>query len=383
MLIAGAIESWLLGKWRRMIPIRIHVNGTRGKSTVTRLIAATLREAGITTVARTTGTAARHILKDGSEVPVNRGIRPSILEIRETLELAFRTGAEALVIECMALNPEYQRAVERKFIQSTIGVITNVRPDHLDVMGPSLADAARAIASTIPTSGILVTGEKTFLSVFRKVARKRGTRTLFVERRDEPTCDGLSGFNEFPENEALVRQIASLLGIGANVADNSIKSAAPDPGAVRLMEHRAGGRSVRFLNAFAANDPVSTDVILNRFWGGGRYPDTVGPPSIRILLYNHRSDRPNRTELFIPAMEEWVRRYQCAGVVVNGSGSVHLKSRLSRLGIRAVPGGITRSDLWNDLGKACNSLDRSSRNVEVVGIGNIHGEVKAFCMSSR
>ena len=43
------------------IPIRIHVNGTRGKSSVTRLIAAGLRAGGKRTFAKTTGTAPRVI----------------------------------------------------------------------------------------------------------------------------------------------------------------------------------------------------------------------------------------------------------------------------------------------------------------------------------
>src|SRR5262245_30405572 len=62
------------------IPIRIHVNGTRGKSSVTRLIAAGLREGGIVTCAKTTGTLARMIMPDGSEYPVFRPAGANIIE---------------------------------------------------------------------------------------------------------------------------------------------------------------------------------------------------------------------------------------------------------------------------------------------------------------
>ena len=62
------------------IPIRIHVNGTRGKSSVTRLIAGALREKGIITCAKTTGTLPRMILPDGSEYPV---FRPSGARLSE------------------------------------------------------------------------------------------------------------------------------------------------------------------------------------------------------------------------------------------------------------------------------------------------------------
>ncbi|MEO7117435.1 MAG: poly-gamma-glutamate synthase PgsB, partial [Candidatus Limnocylindrales bacterium] len=49
------------------LAVRIHVNGIRGKSTVTRLVAAVLREGGYVTVAKTTGSAARVIGPRGEE----------------------------------------------------------------------------------------------------------------------------------------------------------------------------------------------------------------------------------------------------------------------------------------------------------------------------
>ena len=48
----------------KAVPIRILVNGTRGKSTVTRLIAAGLAAGGLRVYAKTTGSAARIILPD-------------------------------------------------------------------------------------------------------------------------------------------------------------------------------------------------------------------------------------------------------------------------------------------------------------------------------
>ena len=49
------------------LDLRLHVNGIRGKSTVTRLLAGVLREGGYVTVAKTTGSAAREPL---SSLPV-------------------------------------------------------------------------------------------------------------------------------------------------------------------------------------------------------------------------------------------------------------------------------------------------------------------------
>jgi len=71
--VAGGLGEGLTHRRRlRRIPIRIHVNGTRGKSSVSRLIAAGLRAGGIRTCCKTTGTLPRMILPDGSEYPVFR-----------------------------------------------------------------------------------------------------------------------------------------------------------------------------------------------------------------------------------------------------------------------------------------------------------------------
>ena len=46
LLIIGFIESYYHNYYLKSIPIRIHVNGARGKSSVTRLIAAGIRASG-------------------------------------------------------------------------------------------------------------------------------------------------------------------------------------------------------------------------------------------------------------------------------------------------------------------------------------------------
>ncbi len=60
-LLYGIVEYRVHLSNLHAVPIRIHVNGTRGKSSVARLIAAGLRAGGICTVAKTTGSAARYI----------------------------------------------------------------------------------------------------------------------------------------------------------------------------------------------------------------------------------------------------------------------------------------------------------------------------------
>src|SRR5687767_2252726 len=103
ILIIYLIAEYLIHSVRlKSIPIRIHVNGTRGKSSVTRLIAGALRERGIKTLAKTTGTLPRMIMADGKEYPIYRPGGANIIEQLRIIDWAVYNNAEALVIECMA-----------------------------------------------------------------------------------------------------------------------------------------------------------------------------------------------------------------------------------------------------------------------------------------
>ena len=166
LCIAGIIEFQNHLTSLNAIPLRIHVNGTRGKSSVTRLIAAGLREGGLRTFAKTTGTAPRVIDADGKDRIIHRLRLPSIGEQVRLLKYFASEKPDAVVMECMAVQPQYQWIAEHQMVKSQVGVITNVRPDHLEEMGPTEEDVALSLCNTIPVDGVLITGEdqKTDLS---------------------------------------------------------------------------------------------------------------------------------------------------------------------------------------------------------------------------
>ena len=141
------------------INYRIHVNGIRGKSSVTRLIGQILREDGIKTFTKTTGSAARLIDHNGKETPIKRRVA-NIIEQVSTVQQISRYDPEAFVVECMAIRPDLQKVCEEKMIHSTIGVLTNVREDHQDKMGWTLEEITHSLCEFIPSNGILVCGER-------------------------------------------------------------------------------------------------------------------------------------------------------------------------------------------------------------------------------
>jgi gamma-polyglutamate synthase len=291
--VLGALELWLHRRNLKQIPIRVHVNGTRGKSSVTRLIAAALREAGVVTCAKTTGTLARMILPDGREVPIFRPAGANVIEQRRIVAAAAAYGAEALIIECMALQPELQALCEFKMIRATHAIITNARPDHLDVMGPGEEDVARALAGMIPPGGKIYTAEQKLAHVLAQAAQDRGAELIGVnhEAIAAITAEELDRFRytEHRENVALALRVCEDLGLARSVALRGMASCPPDPGALTAHALDFFGRQLVFYNGFAANDPVSTHQLWNMAVQG--HPEL----RTRIAVFNCRADRPDRS----------------------------------------------------------------------------------------
>jgi poly-gamma-glutamate synthase PgsB/CapB len=292
LLVAlGLLERFAARRARAAVPIRIHVNGTRGKSTVTRLVAAALREAGIPTLAKTTGTAARLIRADGSEHPVRRWAPASIREQAWLLREARRTGARALVAECMAVRPDLQWVSEREMVRATIGVITNVRLDHTEAMGRTVDEIAQSLANAIPRAGVLVTGDARFAETFGARCAPLGTRLVVAQER-EASGEGRVA----SDNVAVALAVTRELGISDEVALRGMEKATPDPGAVTAGSATIGRLEVAWIDATAANDPESLDLLATGL--PASVPLQSRGTAAVLTVYNHRADRPDRLRTF-------------------------------------------------------------------------------------
>ena len=300
---AGIAEAAVHRRRLKKIPIRIHVNGTRGKSSVARLIAAGLRNGGIRTCCKTTGTLPKMILPDGSEYPVFRPAKANVIEQLRIVAAAVELESEALVLECMALIPHLQWLSESKFVQATHGVITNAREDHLDVMGPGERDVALALAGMTPRNAKFYTAERDHLDVFEMSTKDRKSELIGITEADvEAISDkDLAGFQyvEHAENVALSLRICEDLGVERSVALQGMWEAKPDSGAMTAYEMDFFNRKISFINGFAANDPESTE----RIWRMAldRYPDVEK----RVAVFNCRVDRPDRSIQLGSAIAKW------------------------------------------------------------------------------
>jgi len=289
--IYGLIEFALHQKRIFSIPVRIHINGTRGKSSVTRLIGAALRESGIKTITKVTGTYPRLILENGCEVAIYRKAEANIIEQLSIIKFASKRKVQAIVIECMAIQPQYQWITETKMLHSTLGVITNVRLDHIDVMGYTLPEISQALGNTIPKNQNVFTAEKILFNELKEISEKRKS-AIHPADENQVTEEEMKGFGyiEHKENVALALEVSKHLGIDRKIALKGMYKAVPDAGALRRSIVNVFQKRISFYNAFAANDPQSTLMIWNKI------KEEIGLGGVKIILLNTRQDRLDRAK---------------------------------------------------------------------------------------
>ena len=285
--------------FRRQIPIIIHINGTRGKSSVTRLIAAGLRAGGKKVLAKTTGSAPRLIFEDGSEIPIIRYFGANIKEQLKIIKYAAKRKIDILVLECMAVTPEYQWVNEHQMVQSDIGVITNSRLDHLDLMGPGIRNVTLSLCNTIPKNGVVYTSEKEMFPLMAKEAEKNNSELEFVDSQDI-TDNEIKRFSfiEHKENVALALRVCKVCGVERKPALDNMYKAKPDIGATEIFQTEYNHKDIFFAHSFAANDPDSTKFLIN-------YVKKLHPliESIAIVL-NTRVDRMFRSKQLVKMISE-------------------------------------------------------------------------------
>ncbi|MDD3051717.1 MAG: poly-gamma-glutamate synthase PgsB [Candidatus Cloacimonetes bacterium] len=281
----------------KRIPIRIHVNGTRGKSSVTRLIAAGIRAGGITTIAKTTGTMPRIILPDGREASIERLFGANIIEQKYVFRYAASLKPKVIVIECMAVNPTFQWVTERKLVKSTISVITNSRADHFDLMGPTVESVTNSLCNTIPENGEFYTSEVEQFPIMKRVADSRKTKIHQICNNDV-TDNEIKNFHyiEHKDNVALALAVCEKVGVKREVALKGMWEAKPDPGALTKHNIKDRGKNIFFYNVFAANDPDSTVMIWNIIT---KQLDNEE----KIIILNSRADRYFRSVQLLEAFK--------------------------------------------------------------------------------
>lgn len=363
--VLGIIEYSLHQKRIYSIPIRIHINGTRGKSSVTRLIGAALNEGGIKTITKVTGTYPRLLLEDGTETIIYRKAAANIIEQLAIVKFAARRKAEALVIECMALEPQYQTITETKMIHATIGVITNVRLDHVDIMGYTLPEIAYVLGRTIPVNQHLFTAENQVADVLQILADNKKS-AMHITEPESVTDDEMKEFSyiEHKENVSLALAVCNHLGIDKFTALRGMYKAVPDGGALTCYTIKLFEKKIKFYNAFAANDPQSTFMIWKKLRSDSCIEGT------KIILLNTRHDRLDRARQLAEMIGREIHNEADHLLLIGQSTDV--------VEGMAISSGFNKNKIvnvgWVEPDKVFESiLSHTKKNSTVFSIGNIGG----------
>lgn len=322
----GMIFSFSRNSIRR-VRHRILVTGSRGKSSLARLIFTGLAASGLEARGRITGVLPRELAPDGERLIV-RNSPAHVEEMRWWLR-QMPPGVEAIVMENSAVQPELQHLAAR-WLAPTLTVMTNARPDHEDAWGPGPYSALDALMRGVSDEGIFLAGgepgeSKVFLE---KISQRRGESVVM-----EKKCG-----NWRESNLALAIRALDLLGLSNVLSFDAMKNLGPDVADFRIfkLNDESEKTPVLLASAFSANDPQSAAELFDST--GWREDETC-------ILYADRPDRRARLESFRPFLS---RSWRDVQIVPTDQNSETVK-------------------------KLFRDMQTSEKPVKIFGCGNVKG----------
>lgn len=351
------VERLAIARYVSTIDLRIHINGTRGKTSVAEYIAAGLQSTGHGVMLKVTG--VKPVLNhDGVSTDIKRRGGARVQEQFSVLRQAYLRGVKNMVLECMSISPELQR-LESRVYKPHIYVITNIKDDHREVMGYNLDDQVEAICSAIPPDCTVITNETLFLENIRKAAGLVGSEVIVPESLDNQIIEELP-FGVFHENISLALSVCDQAGVDSIlVREGVIKSAG-------IMENplvflKRGEKELSFLNGLSVNDVGSTISFIDHWQSKIEYNDKYS------IILNTRHDRPLRTDQFT----SWIAdsKNTIDKIIITGTHAHRAKKRL-------IGSGFIREKvhIWKLRDISVESLFGIVKpNTMVIGIGNIGG----------
>ena len=358
ILIAFAlltIEYLYLRYCINKIPLRILVNGTRGKSSVVKYLSAALRESDKKTIAKITGVIPTIIYPDGSNKVIKRIAPARIQEQFKIMRLASKLSADCLVLECMSITPELQK-LESKIFKPHIYVITNIKDDHREQMGGE-QDQVKAICNAIPANSIIISGEKKYRSEIEKNAKSKGLSLSFID--DEIWELEKVPKDTFESNIKTVLTVCKAAGIDEAKVRNAITNEIKNSEEL-FNEYSFDETKIKFINGFAVNDVRSSQEFLNK------WQNKLGEFKNLNIIFNSRVDRPLRSIEFA----KWF------GSIKNLNKIILTGNHTPRTRIELIRNGIESQSIitWTkrNIKNAFNYLKEIADTDSIfIGLGNI------------
>lgn len=370
MLIAACILVVILGmlmieksavqRGVRNLQLRIHVNGTRGKSSVTEYIAAGMLNTRPEVMAKITGIIPK-IIHNGKEHTIRRNGGARVQEQFNVIRYAAEKGVNSLILECMSIDPELQR-MESRIYNPHIYVITNIKDDHREEMGKNVEEQADAICQAIPEKCTVITNEIHFLDKIREYASFKGSQVIVPGLSEHESLETLP-FGVFPENIELALTVCDVAGADRHLTREGIlKYVQSRESPLSTVHHDA--REIFFLNAFAVNDVESTAFFIQH------WKEKIGYQGRISLVLNTRADRPIRTDLFAGWVAKGILAFE--NIIVTGDHAMRAKYSLVKAGFDKKKLYVWRARQLENLKEHLFQIAEDGSLV--VGIGNIGGD---------
>lgn len=284
LLVLGLVEARRHRKNLNDVQIRILVNGTRGKTTLARLLVVSLNAQGIRTMGRTTGSEATIIYPDGSVKPIVRKRRARVYELVpffRAVSLESSRGVssglgpvQCVVVECMALQAENQVAFRDWLVRPTHVFITNTYVDHVPEMGPTRESSAQVLGLSVPKGASLYVSDSFYDGLDAKVVHVC---------EEVPIEDPLI----HPSCMAMAWAFLKDMGFGIETLQAGVSAFVPDKGLLEPFPLRGGGV---FVPSFSVNDGTCMEETIRKWSSscGGKVN----------VVFNSRKDREQRILLF-------------------------------------------------------------------------------------
>ncbi|MEE4217043.1 MAG: Mur ligase family protein [Xanthomonadales bacterium] len=272
---------------------RVLVTGSRGKSSIVRMLHAAMSGAGLRAWARITGVLPRE-LGPGGVRTVLRSSGAHVEEMRWWLR-RLPASAQAVILENSAISPDLQ-GLAGLWLKPGITVFSNALPDHQEAWGPGREDAAAVLVAGIPR------GAKVVLPAAAR--HDRHLANLLGKRRCKPVFAQpytAAGEAYKAANLGLALAAIECLGLDSDTARETLLTLPGDRFDFQVL--RRGGADIAM--AFSANDVLSTRLLFDSL----RWSEQE-----TRLVYNHRSDRPARLASF----SDWLHHSPWKEVLVIG-----------------------------------------------------------------
>lgn len=257
---------------------RILVTGSRGKSSIVRLLHTALHNAGLETYARITGVVPRELRAD-KVCTISRSSGAHVEEMRWWLK-QLPVSAESIVLENSAITPDLQ-GLAALWLQPQVTVLTNTLPDHQETWGTTRASAAEVLTSGVPKGGlVLIPSNLKADHYLAELLESRSCNLVFAE----PVTDAANDFSAI--NLGLALTTIKQLALVPEPALQAMQTLQPDSYDFNVV----GYNGAKVAMAFSVNDISSTRKLFHSLnW----------PEEQTRLIYNHRKDRPGRFRSFV------------------------------------------------------------------------------------